>query len=497
MLGRTLLAGIAVGGLAAGLMVVGPSAAAQDPAAQSALRVTSAPPISKYPHLKVTRRIGPLAAGLIFTGPRFPVARPAGAPVGPLITDDHGRPVYFMNLAQDLRATDVRVQRYNGQRVLTYWMGKVGANPGVGSGNDYILNQNYKLIRTIHGHGAGCQADLHEFLLTPGNSAIIVCYEVKHRNATAFGGAADQAIFDGVVQEINLATAKVVFEWHSLGHIKLAASHTAPAKNAPNTPWDYFHLNSVNIDTDHNLLISSRHTWTVYKVNRHTGRVIWELGGKYSNFAIGKGAAFSWQHDAEPLGENFYRIFDNAWNADPNTPPTHPQSRVLTIKLNLTTHTATGVGKLIYPASTLLAGYEGNAQQLPGNHLMVGWGAANRVTEFNAHRNMVFDSHFAKGYDTYRAYKSLWVGRPSTGPSEVISSPGGVKQADGIWNGASNVASWRVYGGPGPARLKEIASIRWNGYDTAFRLSNWPAYMRLAAIGPHGSILKRTGIHHT
>ena len=52
--------------------------------------------------------------------------------------------------------------------------------------------------------------------------------------------------------------------------------------------YDYFHINSVKLDTDGNLLVSSRHTWTVYKVNRTTGAIIWRLGGKKSDFALGR-----------------------------------------------------------------------------------------------------------------------------------------------------------------------------------------------------------------
>jgi hypothetical protein len=493
MAGRTVLAAVAVGGLAVGLMTAGSSTAADRPATRSAITITPATPRANYPHLIVTKRAARLAPGYLFTGPKIAVHRPGGAPVGPMIVDAHGRPVYFTNEPRGERAYDVRVQRYHGRRVLTYWLGTTGVNPGSGVGDDYIINQHYKVIRVVRGHGRGCQADQHEFLLTPGNSAIIECYEVTHADARSVGGAANQAVVDCVVQEINLATGKVVFEWHSLDHVPLGDSEKpVPAK--AHKLWDYFHINSVTVDSDHNLIISSRHTWTVYKVDRHTGKVIWRLGGKRSSFTIGRGAAFSWQHDAEPIGNNGYRIFDNAWNHDRDTPKTHPVSRVLTIRLNLARHTATRLAKLIYPVGTLLAGSQGNSQALPGNHLLVGWGAANHISEFDARRNMRFDAHFRNRYDTYRAYKSRWVGTPDTGPALRVSAPGGVRQVDAAWNGASTVARWRVLGGPAPGKLHRVASTPWNGYDTAFRLSRWPAYLRLAAIDSHGNVIRRTGV---
>jgi outer membrane protein assembly factor BamB len=99
------------------------------------------------------------------------------------------------------------------------------------------------------------------------------------------GGPADQQVIDGVVQEIDIATGKVLFQWNSADHVPYRDSH-APLPPAADRPWDWFHINAVHLDTDGNLLVSSRNTWTVYKVNRHTGKIMWELGGKQSSFTL-------------------------------------------------------------------------------------------------------------------------------------------------------------------------------------------------------------------
>ena len=106
------------------------------------------------------------------------------------------------------------------------------------------------------------------------------------RDLSSVGGSTSGLVIDGVVQEIDIASGKVLFEWHSLDHVPLDESHQ-PVPASATTPYDYFHINAVSPDEDGNLLISSRHTWTVYKLDRHSGAVIWRLGGKNSDFALG------------------------------------------------------------------------------------------------------------------------------------------------------------------------------------------------------------------
>jgi hypothetical protein len=410
-----------------------------------------------------------------------------------MIVDDHGRPVYFLNLPPKMRAFDVRVQTYRGQPVLTYWRGTNGVNPGYGSGSDYIVDQHYRVLQVVT-PGCSGMADMHEFLLTPNNTALVTCYDLTRVDARSMGGSANQAVLNGVVQEIDLNTHKAVFTWRSLAHVPITDSYTRPLPGQPDQPWDYFHINAVKLDLDSNLLISSRHTWTVYRVDHRTGRILWQLGGKHSDFTFEPGSAFSWQHDPEPLGHYTFRIFDNAWNQLPDSPPTHPRSRVLTLKLDPVNHTVQRVGRLTYPNGELLAGSQGNSQALPRGHVFVGWGSANHITEFNADGQMIFDAHFPANYDTYRAYRSRWVGTPNSAPSAVITSPGGTRQVDAVWNGATTVVRWRIIGGPGPDRMGFVGSIAWSGLDTAFRLPTWPAYLRVAAVDSSGHVIKESAI---
>ena len=79
-----------------------------------------------------------------------------------------------------------------------------------------------------------------------------------------------------MAQEIDIPTGLVLFQWDSLDHVPLSAGYTQAARaahiaNGIGNPYDYFHINSIALDRDGNLLISARNTWAVYKVNHHTG----------------------------------------------------------------------------------------------------------------------------------------------------------------------------------------------------------------------------------
>jgi hypothetical protein len=249
--------------------------------------------------------------------------------------------VWFHAVPEGDTASDFRTQTYEGQRVLTWWQG-TGLG-GLSSGTDYIYNDRYQPIATVNA-GNGLSADGHEFLITPWNTALILSYTTATANLTSIGGPADQTVINGVVQEIDIATGKVLFQWSSEDHVPFSDSEQ-PLPASAGTPWDWFHINAVHLDTDGNLLINARDTWTTYKVNRFTGKIIWELGGKHSSFTEQAGPGqvldsaneiFAWQHDPEATGNDEYTYLDN----ESSGTPLLTYSRAITVKLNQWTHVA-------------------------------------------------------------------------------------------------------------------------------------------------------------
>jgi hypothetical protein len=439
------------------------------------------------PQVTVLKNGRHLADGLIFIGPKpAPGATAPSGQTGPEIIDNEGRPVWFSPIAAPDTATDVRVQQYHGQPVLTYAVGRSTGGPGHSEGYDVILNRHYQQIATVEA-GNGLAADQHEFALTPQGTALITIYHQVPYDLSSVGGPSDGSVLDGVVQEIDVATGNVLFEWHSLDHVPLSDSYQ-PVPASSSTPYDYFHINSVNLDNDGNLLISARHTSTVYKVDRKTGSVIWRLGGKESDFQLGPGVQFAWQHNALPEGSNTIRIFDN----ESNGTPVLPASRVIRVHLDLNAKTATLLSSIQHPDG-LSAGSQGNAQLLPGGHTFVGWGQLGRFSEFDSSGNLVWDGALPAGYDSYRAYRSPWVGLPDTDPTaEAERSGGSHVTVDAIWNGATEVDRWVLLAGSHRSGLHPAGSARWNGLDTTIDVHTRSPYVEVVALDDRGRPIGRS-----
>jgi hypothetical protein len=448
---------------------------------------TAGPAQLQPPQVTVLKSSKHVAPGLIFIGPKAaPGTTTTSGQQGAEIIDDQGRPVWFNPVAAPDTATDVRVQQYHGHPVLTYAVGRSTGGPGHSEGYDVILDSHYRQIATVKA-GNGLAADQHEFALTPQGTALITIYHQVPYDLSSVGGPVNGQVLDGVVQEVDVATGQILFEWHSLDHVPLADSYQ-PLPADPSTPYDYFHLNSVNLDTDGNLLISARHTSTVYKVDHGTGDVIWRLGGKESDFQLGPGVQFAYQHNALPEGPNTVRIFDN----ESNGAPVLPHSRIIRVHLDTQTKTATLVSSIEHPDG-LSAGSQGNAQLLPGGHLFVGWGQLGRFSEFDSGGNLQFDAQLPAGYDTYRAYRSPWVGTPDTDPTAAAARADSRHVAvDAIWNGATEVDRWVVFAGPRPWLLFPVDAARWDGLDTTIDARTRSPFVAVVALDDRGRIIGRS-----
>jgi outer membrane protein assembly factor BamB len=326
-------------------------------------------------------------------------------PSGPEILTDTGTVIWFHALPAGETATDFRTQTYQGRPVLTWFQGS-----GL-SGTDYIYNDRYRQIAEVRA-GNGYLTDFHEFLITPWNTALILADTFGTANLTSMGGPADQKVFDGIVQEIDIRTGKVLFQWNSADHVPYRDSHE-PLPGSAAMPWDWFHINAVHLDTDGNLLINSRYTWTTYKVNRDTGKIIWELGGKQSTFKLAAapgqvldsaGEIFAFQHDPEAIGNGEYTFFDDESDGSATL---LPHSRVVTVELDLATRVATLVKSVDQPEG-LVAPAEGNAQTTRNGDLFVGWGELPYISEFSPSGRLLFNAQLPAGVSTYRAYRLPW-----------------------------------------------------------------------------------------
>jgi hypothetical protein len=396
---------------------------------------------------------------------------------GPMILDGSGRLLWFRPVAGI--ATNLEVQHYEGQPVLTWWQGRISGGSSRDA-EDVIMNRSYHVLKVLRA-GYGYSSDLHEFQITPQGTALIDDFVPVQSDLSSVGGRSEGPLDDCVIQELDVKTGQVLWEWHALGHIPLTASYSS----TPGAwyPWQSFHLNSIEQLPNGNLLISARATWSVYEIDKQTGRVIWTLGGKDPSIHDTAAANFEWQHDAHLIG-NTLTVFDDA--ADPQE---ESQSSVKVIHLNTDAMTASLVRRYTH-SPPLLAGAVGSAQLLPDGHVFVGWGNTGQFSEYTRSGRQIFNGSLPFPVFSYRAYKFPWSGQPTTPPSQALS-----RQSDGSmkvyasWNGATRVAAWRVLAGPSPGSLHVVSRARRTGFETVMALRQQPRYVAVQALDAGGNVL--------
>ena len=404
------------------------------------------------------------------------------AQAGPMILDRDGGLLWFDPVAAPQIAADVRVQQLGGVPVLTWWQGVITTH-GFGLGLDVIDNSRYRTIAEVRA-GNGYQADLHEFQITPAGTALLTAYHAVDCDLVSDGGSADSAVTDSLFQEIDIKTGLVMFEWTSLDHVPLSNSYSSAAGSSTQWPFDFFHLNSINLDPDGSLLISSRNTWAAYDIDAQTGQVLWALGGKQSSFSEGRGAATAFQHDARPDGDGDFTMFDNG-----ASPQVHAQSRGVVLAVNAQTHSVSVLAQFLHPGRPLSADSQGDMQALPGGDWFVGWGQEPDLSEFSASGALLFDASLPAGYESYRSLSFVWNATPTSTPALALRRQGASVAAYASWNGATSVADWELLQGSSAERLARLALVPRAGFETAIALKGDAGYAQVRAIDASGTVI--------
>jgi Arylsulfotransferase (ASST) len=441
-------------------------------------------PDLRPPVVKVNTSSPDTAQGYVFIAPKTGPSYKGAVQNGPMIVDDDGQVVWFRPMQGDgVRAMDFKVQHYRGEPVLTYYEG-VGTQ--YGRGEYVILDSSYREVTRVRA-GNGYQGDHHEFLITPDDTALFTIYSPVGWDLSSVGGPENGAVLDGIAQEVDIATGEVLFEWHSLDHVGIEASYRALPENEQ-TPFDYFHINSIDVDSDDNLLVSSRTTFAVYKIDRKMGRVIWRLGGKESDFEMGPGTWMRYQHDARRQPDGTITVFDNGGVHKDD------QSYGLVLDLDEDAMTAKLVRAYAHP-DKILAAVMANVQVLLNGNVFVGWGSEPFLSEFSHDSKLLFSAGFPPEVDSYRAFRFPWKGQPTDAPAVAVEPGSGKEGSDkeitvyASWNGATEVADWQVLAGPTPNDLKPVASAPREGFETAIKADTAEPYVSVRAKDRTGRVL--------
>jgi hypothetical protein len=402
---------------------------------------------------------------------------------GQMISEQNGALVWFHPLPKGVESTNFQVQQYEGKPVLTWWQGRI-LGVGFGQGEDVVYDSSYKQIARIRA-GNGYKADLHEVRLTPQGTAWIDEFDPIHMNLSSVHGAKNGILTDGVVQEIDVKTGLVMWEWHALGHVPLTDSTLKPSNST--YPWDYIHVNSIDPGNFKDVLLSSRNMCALYDVDVKTGAFNWQIGGKHSTFKLGPGAKTYFQHDAEWQPGGLISVFDNG-----ASPPKEKQSRGVLLKPSFSSKTVTLAKAYTNPTHKLLAVAQGNMLGLPGGNWLMGYGNDPNFTEYSSSGEVLLDGTLGKGVQNFRTYLSPWSGHPTAAPAIAATRGGTSVTVNTSWNGATEVASWEFLAGESPSALTPFATASKSGFETSATLTT-PVYVRAAALYVESRALDANG----
>lgn len=472
----------ALGAAAAALAVAALPAAA--PAISWNKEVRSVPGL-RIPRVFVTVNDPDKAPGFMFLTPRAK----NGQRTGPTILNADGKVVWFHRLSKTRTAAGLRPQMYQGKPVLIWGQ----RPPLLQEGDSYrgdarttynvIADRSYHIIARIRARGAGLHTDLHEFAISKRDTALVLSWRVENRNLERYGGPEHSAIINNFVQEIDIKTGKVLLNFSAARRISPRESYV----KAPDTgAWDPYHLNSITEDTDGNLLLTSRHMSAVYKIDRSTGKVLWKLGGKGGDFKLSDAARFYYPHDAQREADGSITILDNHSGPVSLNKP----SRALRLRVDTGKRTATLSRAFPHPAGNVNSNSQGNVSELPNGNVFVGWGISPWFSEYGPDGRILFAAHFKDAWSqSYRAFKADWHATPDSHPAIFARVGAGRVAAYVSWNGATDVATWRLMGGAAPNSLAQLGEAPWADFETKLGFGGQPAYVQAQALDASGSVI--------
>jgi EmrB/QacA subfamily drug resistance transporter len=430
-----------------------------------------------------------LAPGYIFLGNFYNTTYPPMiGQSGPLILDDHLSPVWFKPVPTSLVASNLSLQTYQGKPALAWWQGVITNTGATESGEYVIVNQHYQTmarLRATH----GWVLTVHS-LVIDGNDAWVTANRNLPMDLSRYGGAYNGALIDSAVQEYDLRTGKLLYNWDALRHIPLGDSQASLPTNG--FPWDAYHVNAIDVPGDGSFVVSMRNTWAVYKVDIATGRIDWTLGGRHSSFRFGHGAEFEWQHDATVYpGTSLLTVFDDHCcqiTGGGTYVSASAPSRGLVLSLNQNTRVATLADQYTH-GSNYDSEFMGSTQPLPNGNEFVGWGSQPNFSEYDTAGHMLLDGVLPGPDITYRALVEPWVGLPLYPPAGAARRARGATTVYASWNGATQVASWRVLGGSSGGGSSAITTVPTSGFETAIRVSGSYTSFRVQALDAKGRVI--------
>ena len=309
-----------------------------------------------------------------------------------IITDNYGVPIFYRQFPGIL--FDFKKQITG---VLTYFCSPAESF--------LVMNNLYNVIDSIsikNGYGN----DPHELLILENNHSLMIGTDWQQvRMDTIVPGGDPNATVIGIIVQEQDENKNVVFQWKSWDHFQITdATYDI---DLTDSVIDYVHSNAIEVDSDGNLLLSSRHLDEVTKIDRQTGDIIWRWGGEYcknNQFTfIDDPIGFSHQHDIRKLDNGNFTVFDNGNLHSP------PFSRYAEYQLDEVNKLA----YLVWDYSNEPVSYSwamGDGRRLPNHNTFIGWGTSPSpaISEVKPNGDVALFLSIPDTMFNYRGFKFPW-----------------------------------------------------------------------------------------
>jgi len=380
---------------------------------------------SDFPHINVSVNKAP-GEGYLFLNNRG-----RGTPYN-IIFDNDGSPVWYLRTTD--RRRDFKVQR----NATITMLARNGGHRFLNFDQDFNFLAEYSAVD-------GYSTDEHECIILENGNVLLIGrrHDKVDMSAYVSGGRENATVRECCIQEFTSDHDKI-FEWRAWDYFEDVIQDL----QLENLQSDYIrfpHMNSIDIDDDGHIILSSRHLSEVSKINRQTGEFIWRLGGPANQFEFVNDEldGFYNQHSALALGDNHYSVFDNGTSRHPKV------SRGVEYELDLDNMTATLVWEYRNPPGTEYSHYMGNHQRLPNGNSLINWAVTSRpkATEVTPDGEVVYEMNWVSPDECYRTFRCPWNGNVEK-PSLYVEQ--GLEQVKLIFNkfGDPDVEYYNIYGGP-------------------------------------------------
>ncbi len=437
------------------------------------------------PHYTVAKTSPDNGEGDIFVAPIPWTAASTGSYL--LILDGQGNLIYYQSMANQFNGYDFKVLP-NGD--LSFFSQKDSVF--------YVMDAHYQIIKKIQA-GNGYATDLHDLLLLPNGNVILMAYDAEtiDMSKVVSGGNSNATVTGLIVQELD-SSDNVIFQWRSWDFF----AFTDSTSSLTDPTIDLVHGNGLALAGDGNLLVSSRDLSEITKIDLQTGAVMWRLGGKANQFQFVNDQPFAYQHNIGVLPNGDITIFDNHGTQESPAP-----SRGVEYKVDEVNKTVTKMWEF-QDTPPIFATFMGDTQRMVNGNTFLDWGAPFtgtgyqfvNITEVDPQNQVIFQLAFDQPYVSYRAFRAPWLGSPLTRPDLAFKTDGNGLLLGYSWNGATEVASWKVYGGSSPDSLSLIDQKAKAGFETQTQLASLQkseCYFQAAAIDKNGNEMARSAVVST